>query len=129
MNLGLDLTNVNGGGNVSDPGDYIVTCKKAEVKETRDGTGKYINALFETDRGQTIWHMFNIENKSQKATDIGRAQLKEFMRVGGKLDPNTLNDVTELCGLTALARVKIQSSDNYGEQPRITSFKKLPKTF
>jgi len=118
----LDLTNVSESS--MDAGEYTLTCTDAVVNETKNKDGEYIKCTFETDNGQRVYHMFNIKNKNEKATQIGLAQLKTFMRVSGKKDPNTLGSVSELCGLKCTARVKIEEND-YGAQPRITTFKAL----
>jgi hypothetical protein len=118
----LDLTNVSE--STFEAGEYTVTCSAAEVKETKAGTGEYIKCTFETDKGQRIYHNFNIKNSNEKAVQIGLAQLKTFMRVAGKANPNTLGGVGELLGLKCVARVKIVDND-FGSQPNITTFKAL----
>jgi hypothetical protein len=119
----LDLTNVSESS--IEAGEYAVTCTDAVVNETKNKDGEYIKCTFETDKGMKLFHMFNIKNKNEKATQIGQAQLKTFMRVSGKKNPNILDTATELCGLKCTVRIKIEETDAYGAQPRITMFKGL----
>lgn len=121
----LDLTSVSE--STIDAGEYVITVESAEVKETKAGDGEYIKCVFETEKGQKIFHNFNIKNKNEKATQIGLSQLKTFMRVAGKADPNTLGGVGELLGLKCKAKVKIEEND-FGVQPRITTFKAIATT-
>lgn len=119
----LDLSGVSEAG--IEPGEYKVTCTEAEVKETKAGTGEYIKCKFETETGTKIFHNFNIKNPNEQAKKIGLAQLKTFLRVAGKEDPNNLGGVNEMLGLTCRVKLKIEETD-FGSQPRITSFKALP---
>ena len=68
-------------------GDYKVQCEKVELKTTKAGTGKYINAQFnvvsEEGKGRKVFHMFNVENPSNQAQTIGRTQLKSVMESAG----------------------------------------------
>lgn len=116
----VDLTSVSESS--IDAGEYVVSCADAEVKTTKAGDGEYIKCVFETEKGQKIFHNFNIKNKNQKATEIGLAQLKTFMRVAGKQNYNTLGGVGELLGLRCTVKVKIEEND-YGVNPRIMNFK------
>lgn len=125
--IDLNLTEVTESG-VAAPGDYTVTCTEAEVRETKSGSGEYIKVKFETENSQVFFHNFNIKNANPKAQEIGLGQLKTFLRVGGKKDPNSLKDVMELVGLRCIIKVKVEDKQNeYGPQARITSFKPAAK--
>lgn len=118
----LDLTNVSESS--VEPGEYKVTCTEAVVKETKAGTGEYIKCKFETSSGVFVFHNFNIKNPNEQAVKIGLGQLKTFMRVAGKKDPNTLGGAGELEGLQCRVKIKIVDND-YGSNPQISSFKAL----
>jgi hypothetical protein len=121
----LDLTNAVG--NTIEAGEYVVTAKEAEVKETASGTGEYVKVKFVTEQGQVIFHNFNIKNQNEMAQKIGLGQLKDFIRCAGKADPNKLGSPSELCGLSAIAKVKLETKGDFEGQPRITGFKKAEK--
>lgn len=118
----LDLTNVSESG--VQAGEYTVTCAGAEIKETKSGTGEYIKCVFETENGQKFFHNFNTKNSNAQAVAIGLGQLKTFMRVAGKANPNSLGGVGELLGLKCNVKVKVEEND-YGTQARITAFKAI----
>lgn len=120
--LDLDLSKVEESGGDIAPGEYVVTVKKAEVKDTKAGDGQYINVMFVAKGGGAIFHMFNIKNKNEKATQIGLGQLKTFLKVSG-LDPTRLSDVSTLEGASCVVRVALQKDQEGNERPRITSFK------
>jgi Protein of unknown function (DUF669) len=127
----LDLTNVatDSGFDTLPPGQYSVQVEKAEMKTTKAGNGEYINCQFTildgAGVGRKIFHTFNTKNPNEKAVQIGLGQLKSFMTCAGKKDPNSLKSVEDLLGLSALATVKIEKSEDYGDKNKITSFKPL----
>lgn len=125
--LGIDLSDVVEGG-VLAAGEYVVTCTDAEVRETKLGTGEYIKCVFETEDGAKIFHMFNIKNENAKAVEIGMGQLKTFLRVAGKKDPNKVEAAGELLGLRCQVKTKVREAQGeYGPQAVITSFKAAPE--
>jgi hypothetical protein len=125
--LGIDLTDVTEGG-VLAAGDYVVTCTDAEVRETKNGSGEYIKCVFENEDGAKIFHMFNTKNDNPKAVEIGMGQLKTFLRVANKQDPNKLERASELIGLRCQVKTKVrEASGEYGPQAVITSFKAAPE--
>lgn len=125
-NLDLDLSGVNLPGTVPD-GDYTIRCDMAELKDTKSGTGKYINCKFIVEEtGDFVYHMFNIINDNNKAKEIGLRQLKQFAEFGGHATPENIKDTLELCGLRCGAHIKNKQDDFSGTiKPKISSFKKL----
>lgn len=125
--LNLNFEGVSESG-VPAPGEYTVTCTEAVVNETKAGTGEYIKVKLETVDGPVFFHNFNIKNPNAKAVEIGMGQLKTFLRVAGKKDPNKLNGAEELIGLRCIVKVKVEDKgDEYGPQARITAFKPAAK--
>lgn len=120
----LDLTTVKDNNLAPHPtGEYVGLCVEVELKETKSKTGKYIEAKFTTDKGN-VWTMFNIVNNSAKAQEIGRGQLKSFLKCSGA-DTSTfdMDKVTTLEGLKCNIVVKHQSDETYGTQAKISYFK------
>lgn len=120
----LDLTAVKESGPVLHPeGEYTVTCTEAELKSTKAGTGKYIECKFISEDG-TVWDMFNIINNSEKAQEIGRGQLKTFLRCSGA-DVNSfdLDNIRALEGLKCNAVIKHKEDAIYGKGAKISYFK------
>ena len=135
MSLNLDLTNVkddnpNQKYDPVDEGWYAIEAEEAEVKETKAGTGEYINLKFRIINGpfegRVLWHNFNIKNKSDMAVQIGMGQLKKFMAASdGVLNPNNLENVSDLIGFPVQAKLKIKRDDTYGDSNVVTSFKSV----
>jgi len=124
--LNLDFTGVKESGFGTMPeGEYPVIVDNAEIKETRDGTGQYINCKLKVTHGEFagrfLFTMFNIKNKNVQAVEIGLSQLKTFRRIAG-ISANTMTDVLELVGHKANAMVKIKT-DSYGEKNVVSYFK------
>jgi len=128
LNINFDGVKEGGFGLIP-AGDYPVIIDNAEIKETRDGTGEYINArlkiLTGEYEGRTIFTMWNIKNKNPEATAIGLSQLKTFCKVSGRGD-KPLTDVTQLVGYKATAVVKTRT-DTYGEKNVVSYFKAYKK--
>lgn len=106
-------------------GSYNVVCETVELKDTKAGTGQYINTKFKVVvgeyEGRSIFTMFNIKNPNVKAVEIGRAQLKSFMKAAG-LDSFVLGSVTDLEGLKCSVNVKIKE-DDFGKKNNISYYK------
>lgn len=122
----LDLTDVkeSEGFKPLPAGTYTVQVDEAEIKETKSGTGSYINVKFAVEgTKQKLFHMFNIKNDNPKAVEIGLQQLKSFVKCAGWTDFK-LNDVGMLIGCKADAVVKLRT-DEFGEKSVISYFKPL----
>ena len=127
----LDLSNVKVQSFEPIPeGDYLVACTNASVKDTKDGSGEYINCEFTVCGsqfdGRKIFQMFNIKNKNVQAVEIGLSQLKGFMLAAGCVDM-VLTDVSLLEGRKANAKVKIKLDSQYGDKNTISYFKPASK--
>jgi len=122
----LDLTNAKENSFAPIPaGQYFLIADEAEVKQTKDGTGEYINIKFKVmdgeQAGRFVFQMFNIKNKNEKAVEIGIGQLKSFMRCAG-LTNMVLASPLDLIGLRCDALIKIKS-DDFGDKAVISYFK------
>jgi hypothetical protein len=114
-------------------GEYALVIDEAEVKETRDGEGRYIKIkcrIIEPEEfeGRFIWHNFNIKNKSAEAQKIGLGQLKHFLRVSGHKNPEVLETVLDMVGAKVKANIKIKLDEQYGDKNEVTTFKEYAKT-
>ena len=103
-------------------GEYVIRLNEANVKNTKNNDGKYLDCLFEVCQengsfvGRKIWGLFNFENKSRVATNIGIGQLKAFCRVSrGELAADeqfTMNHIQEGLGAPFVAKLKITKDIN-----------------
>lgn len=129
----LDLTGIETTERNFEPlpaGAYVVVAQDAKVKDTKAGTGKYVSlqlkVLTGEHEGRVLFATFNIHSQSEKAQQIGREQLKSFMQVAGFTDFN-LQTVSDLCGKPVVAMVKVEESEDFGKQNRVSYFKEVPK--
>lgn len=128
MSLGIDFGGVKTSSfDVIPSGTYTVRVDSAEVKETKTGGGKYINVKFvimgSDQHGRNLFHMFNFINNNPKAVEIGLQQLKSMMKCAGS-EKDTLENVSDLLGLTCDAVVKVKT-DDFGEKAVINYFKNM----
>ena len=107
-------------------GWYNVTIQKADLRDTKDGTGQYINIQFSVTgpsyEGRVVFGMINIRNKSQKAEEIGRQQLGDLMR---SLGIGRLTDTDQLIGGSCQIKVKIQEQEGYDPKNTVSAFKAI----
>lgn len=90
-------------------GWYNATITKAEVGQTKSGTGTKIDIRYDitgpTHEGRVIYASVNIRNQSTKAEEIGRQQLGEIMRAVGLA---RLEDSDQLIGGQVCIKIKIK---------------------
>lgn len=113
----LDETfNVNdmpeGSYDVMQPGWYSACISDADVKETKDGSGKYISVRYDitgpTCQGRAVFGNINIRLPlSPEAENIGRRQLGDIMRAIG-LD--TFNDTDQLIGGQLMIKLTVSEA-------------------
>lgn len=91
-------------------GWYNATITKAEVGQTKSGTGTKIDIRYDitgpTHEGRVIYASVNIRNQSTKAEEIGRQQLGEIMRAVGLA---RLEDSDQLIGGQVCIKIKIKT--------------------
>lgn len=118
-NLGIDLRQVDETQSTNfEPvpnGIYSVQVTGSESKQNKAGTGSFLKIEFTVvDRnynGRKFWHNFNLFNPSEKAQNIGRAELKRCILACGLSD--AVRDSSEMHG--KMLRVKIAIADQGGE--------------
>lgn len=106
-------------------GWYNATITKAELNNTKAGTGQKIDMRYDivgpTHQGRVVFGTVNVRNQSQKAEEIGRQQLGEIMRAVGLAK---IQDTDELVGGPICIRVKIRPAENgYDARNEVTGFK------
>ena len=97
-------------------GKYIAVITDSEMKDTRAGTGRYLQLEFEiTDgeyTGRKLWSRLNIENQNAEAVRMARADLSAICRAVNVLMPN---DSAELHNLPLVIKVHCRKDKNTGE--------------
>lgn len=112
-------------------GKYEVSVTGAQVKSTKAGTGQYISMELTVQdkdhKGRKVWHNFNIKNPSEKAVEIGKQQLVDFLvSAKSKIAETKLESVTQLLGLRCTAKIIIEESEQYGDKNRVHYFEQTP---
>ena len=122
-----DLPEDTGGGDFTPlpAGDYNVTIQDAEIKQTKSGTGQYINLKLHVDgpthTGRLLFGVLNIKNDSSQAEQIGRGQLGSILRA---LQIESLEDTDQLIGGPLTVKVVVKpASGQYKEGNEIKSYK------
>lgn len=129
--MSFDLSDVKTQSNEVLPvGKYICNVTDAELKDTKAGTGQYIKVEL-TIKGpehtnRKIFTQFNVSNPNAQAAEIGRSQLKTLLVSAGYPNPDKLESVTALCGLTVGVKTKIKT-DDYGEKAEVSYFYTVKK--
>lgn len=119
----------------AEEGSYKVRLEKYEVKDTKAGTGKYLDLQFEIMEskehdfgGKRIFQKYNIENPNPKAVEISKNILGHYLTAVGLKDSEkdeVLDDVTKIedtVGIPFVAEVKIKDEGQFGLKNRIAKY-------
>lgn len=105
-------------------GWYQASIVSAEVKDTKSGTGQYINVRYQITgpehSGRNVFGMINIRNANPKAESIGHQQLGELMRAIGLDD---LEDTDQLTNAQMAIKVTVSESEQYGNRNEVRGWK------
>jgi hypothetical protein len=128
FNMDIDLNTVEEvSGGAIPAGEYPAQIEEAELKDTKDGTGKYIRTQWsitgDTHANRKFWFNFNIVNKNDQAVRIGLGNLKSMIIASGATTTK-VTDASQIVGLECLVKLKVVT-DSYGESNEVTTFKKL----
>lgn len=113
------------GFDVLPPGEYTVSIVESTIKDTKEGTGKYLELKFQVLDGEYknryLWDRLNIENPNQKTQQIAQANLSAICRAVGVMEPK---DSSELHSKPLTVKVVIQPADDkYPEKNNIRGYK------
>ncbi|NYT81406.1 DUF669 domain-containing protein [Alcaligenaceae bacterium] len=111
-------------------GTYTVQIEETDVKDTKNNTGKYLEAKFSVLEGEFInrkvYGRITIQNQNQKATEIGQAQLSAICHAVGVLN---LQDTTQLHGRPLRIRVSVRKDDTHGDSNDIKGYEAVQGGF
>lgn len=97
-------------------GWYNATIVESEEKPTKAGNGKYLELRFEvfdgTYAGRSLWTRLNLENPSDRAVKIARAELSAICHAVGVMHPRDSND---LHNIPLRVKVEVTKRDDNGE--------------
>lgn len=107
-------------------GWYPVEIDKAEVRDTKAGTGKFIKltltVLGENHAGRKLFCNINIKNPNPKAEEIG---MRELAKLAYSIDKLRIGSTEELIGATLQVRVAIKQEDGRDPDNEVKDFKQI----
>lgn len=125
-NLSFDATNVDISNNF-DPvpeGEYTVIVTESEVRETKNGAGKYLNLSLEIQggefHGRKLWDRLNLWNSNAQAVTIAQRQLAQACHAIGQMH---VQDSSELHYKPMTAIVRIRKEEGRSPQNEIRGYK------
>lgn len=93
-------------------GAYVCIATASEMKPTKNGTGQYLQIVFEVidgqQKGRKLWARLNLQNQNQTAVDIAQRELGAICRAVGVLRPN---DSAELHNRPLVLHVAVELDD------------------
>ena len=105
-------------------GWYSATINTANLEPTKDGTGQKISVRFDitgpTHQGRVVYSNLNIKNKSEKAEEIGRAQLGSIMRAIGLTQ---VSNTDQLVGGSLQIKLDVKTDEQYGTRNEVKGYK------
>ena len=106
-------------------GKYKAMMVKSEMRDTKAGTGTYLNTQWQIVEGEfagrVFFHMLTRTNPNPKAVEIGDAQIANICRATGVTAPS---DSSELHDKPLIVKLVIKT-DDYGTKNNATSFTSL----
>lgn len=95
------------------PGKYPVLIENAEVKQTKSGTGHYVELTLKILDGpaknRKLWDRINLQNPNAQCEEIGRSHLSALGRAMGLV---SITDTAQLIGGVVIAHVKVKDDQN-----------------
>lgn len=124
----FDLSSAEDLNAVVPKGNYHAVVVKAELKDTKSGTGQYLNVEFKIlnngQNGRSVFQMFNIKNENPKAVQIGLGQLKELGKA--VLTEAEMKNSNPQSFLNKQVEILVDiKSDNFGDKNIIKKYSKF----
>ena len=97
-------------------GKYVAVINADQMKDTKAGTGRYLQLEFEIIEGEytgrKLWARLNLENPNAMAVQIARSELSSICRAVNVLQ---LRDTVELHNLPLVISVRCKKSKDSDE--------------
>lgn len=110
-------------------GDYLACIISSEMKQTRAGNGNYLELCFSVLEGQfegrKLFVRLNLDNPSDAARGIARAELAAICKACGIVSPECSEDLHEIAMIISV-RVK-KRLDNGELNNQISNYKQKPQ--
>lgn len=119
-----DVEDIADGFDILPAGWYSVEVEKAEIKDTKAGTGKYLHLqmviIGEHFANRKLFTNINLINPNEKAVQIGQ---RELAALGQACGLSVLSDTDELLGKNIQVRVKVKKDGNGVADNAVTAYK------
>lgn len=93
-------------------GDYHAIITSSTLKDTKSGTGQYIELVMQVIEGEhsgrKLWERLNVVNQNKQAEDIARSQLKAMSEA---CEVNNLRDTEQLHDIPFVVSLEIDRKD------------------
>lgn len=108
-------------------GWYTAKITDAKVKDTKAGTGKFLEVTFSilgpSYEGRCVWGRFNLKNPNPQAEQIGQSQFMDMARAIGL---EVVNDSDQILGGELDIKVTVKKGDEqYSDSNDVKGFKAL----
>ena len=105
---------------------YLASIVEAELKQTKAGTGSYINVKFEVMdgkfKGRWVFTMITFTNPNSVAQEIGRKQLNTLLQAIGYGVGQGIQDTSELTGHAVVIEVGIEQNEGYAPKNTVKNY-------
>lgn len=126
MDLGFELNASDAPSNdfeVLPEGWYSARITQAEVRETRDKTGRYISVRYDvtgpTHQGRVVWNNLNYSNPNPQTEQFAR---RDLLKIIAAIGLSSITDSDELIGGECEIKLKIKTSD-YGTKNEVREWR------
>lgn len=115
-------------------GTYKIRMEKFQIKDTKAGTGQYVDCMFEIMGGShecegwKVFEKYNFKNPNPKAEEISKILLGHYLTAVGYSETEKteiLTDLTKLddaLGIPFIAELKIKDEGSFGKKNRIAKY-------
>lgn len=97
-------------------GRYVAVITASEMKQTKSGTGSYLELEFEiiegSSKGRKLWSRLNLDNPSEIAVRIAQAELSAICRSTKVMQPQ---DSCELHNIPLIVKVACKRREDNDE--------------
>lgn len=105
-------------------GIYIAQAEKAELKTTKSGDGVFVEIMWRVQgpsyEGACVFDRMNIDNRSERAKQIGLAQMGQLQKAVGALFSDTSDIVGRVCQISVA--VEADKSGQYEDKNTIRDY-------
>lgn len=106
-------------------GNYLAQIIESEVKDTKAGTGKYLQFTWEiidgAAKGRRVWDRVNVVNPSAQAEQIGKEAMDSLCLAAGVLD---FVDTVQLHGKPVRIKLTVRRDPNFGDSNEVKGYEK-----